>query len=184
MRSHDAVLGDALDEFIGARADEMVRQFVALLGDRLRRDHHPGAVGQYAEERRIGLREDEPDGKRIDDLDRRHLLQLGLALGFGRGLVALDIGLDGGGVELGAVVKENARPQLHRQRQFVRRPRPLGGEKRCVGKVAVDVDQLVAQPGEDHPADEADALGGIERVGILLQRDAQRAGRGRGADEG
>jgi hypothetical protein len=46
----------------------------------------------------------------------------------------------------------------------------------------VDVDQLVAQPGEDHPPDEADALGRVEDVGIFLQGDAQRAGGGRAGE--
>ena len=69
-------------------------------------------------------------------------------------LVALDVELDRGGVELLAVVERHARPHLDRQRLAVGRPRVALGELRHDVELLVDVEQLVAQRREHDAADE------------------------------
>ena len=146
---------------------------------RLGRDHHAGAIRQHGDQRRVGLRQMQPHRVRIDDFHRRHRLQLALAQAFRCTAVALQVGLHRIGGHRLAVVELHAVAQRHGQRQVVRRPRPRRGKLRYEIVLRVDVDQLVAHRGEYHAADEAAAAGRVQRVGILVESDAQRRRRRR-----
>ena len=141
---------------------------------RLRRDHHPGAVGELREQRREGRRQVEPRRHRIDDVDARHQRELAPPVRPGHRLVALDVVLDGGGVELLAVVEGDAGPKLQRQRLAVRRPLPGRGELRDDVQLLVDVEELVAERREHDAPDEGPRERRIEHVRILGEADAQR----------
>ena len=141
---------------------------------RLRRDHHAGAVGERGQDRRERRRQVELDRRRVDDVDARHRPQLAAAVRAGHRLVALDVELDGGGVELLAVVEGDVGAQLDRQRLAVGRPLVAGRELRHDGELLVDVEQLVAKRREDDPADEGARQRRVEHVGVFGQADAQR----------
>jgi hypothetical protein len=93
--------------------------------------------------------------------------------------VPLDVELDRGRVELLAVVEGDVVAQLDRQRLAVGAPLVAGRELRHDRQLLVDVEQLVAQGGEDDPADEGARQRRIEDVGILGEADAQRLRRHR-----
>ena len=168
---HDAVLRDALGQRERAGAGQMLRHIAA---ERLRRDDHAGAIRQHGDQRRVGLRQMQAHGVGIDHLHRGDRLQLALAHALGRGAIALQVGLHRVGVERLAVVEFHAVAQRERQRQIVRRPFPGRGELRHEVVLRVEVDQLVAHGGEDDAADECAAAGGVQRVRVLVQADAQR----------
>ncbi|HEY1540787.1 MAG TPA: hypothetical protein VGG01_00120 [Xanthobacteraceae bacterium] len=75
----DAILRDPLDETVGPGADRVGPEFVAELARRLRRHHHAGAVRELGQQRDIRLGEVEPHRVAVDDGDRAHRLELGLA---------------------------------------------------------------------------------------------------------
>ena len=112
-------------------------------------------------------------------VDRRELAAAIRAL---HRLVALDVVLDRGGVELLAVVERDAGPDLQRQRLAVRRPFVRRRELRNDGELLVDVEQLVAQRREHDAPDERAGERRIEHVGILGEPDAQRLRGRRGRD--
>jgi len=80
-----------------------------------------------------------------------------------------------------AVVEAHVRAQLEGDRFAVLAPLPVGGELGHEAQAGIVIHQLVAQAGEDDAPDEGARDMRIERVGVLLQADAQmlRAG-GRG----
>ncbi len=85
----------------------------------------------------------------------------------------LDAVFDGLGVQLLAVMEDDALAELEGQVKIVRRPAPLGRQLGNQLQILVDVDELVAEAGEDDAADEGARDGRIEDVGILGQADAQ-----------
>ena len=80
----------------------------------------------------------------IDDLDRLHGADFGLAVRAGQVQMTLDAEFDRGGVELFAVLKRNPAAQLHDQRLAAVSPLPFGRELRDDVQVPVDIDELVA----------------------------------------
>ena len=148
---------------------------VAQRRQRLRRGHHAAAVGEDADQGRIGLRQPEDDGGPVG-LDRPDRAELGLPPGFGHGLRALDVELDRCPVHRLAVMEDGVAPKLHGEGERIVRPRPFGGQLRHVVEVPVDVDQLVAEPGEDHAVEEAAADRRVQHVRIALEADAEVGG--------
>jgi hypothetical protein len=173
------VLRDPFGEFVGSGAHRMDRELVAMGARRLGRHHHAGAVSKLGEQRRVGFRKLDTHGVRIDHDDRVDGLELGLPARVGRRLVALEIEAHRLGVERLAVVKGDAGPQGHGQREAVRAPRPTGRELRHIGELGVEIDELVAHGGKRHPVGDARALRRIERRRIAHHADAQRLGRDR-----
>ena len=139
----------------------------------LRRDHHPGAIGQRGQQRRERRRQIQPHGGGVDDIDARHRLQFAAAVRTSHRLVALDVELDRRGIELLAVVEGHAASQLDRQRLVVGRPFVAGRELRNDVELLVDIEQLVAQGGEDDAPDEGSRQRRVEHVGVFGQSHAQ-----------
>src|SRR5579883_869359 len=108
----DVVLGHALDEFVGAGANGMSREVLALRLGRLGRQHHAGAVGQCREQRRERRGEIELDRLVVNHLDALDGADLAFAVRAFEVEVALDVELDRLGVERGAVLEEHALAQL------------------------------------------------------------------------
>ena len=100
--------------------------------------------------------------------------QLAAAVGARHRLVALDVELDGRGVELLAVVEGDARAQVQRQRLAVGRPFVARRELRHDVELLVDVEQLVAQRCEHDAADEGARERRVEHVGVFGEADTQR----------
>ena len=88
--------------------------------------------------------------------------------------MALEAEFHRGGVELFAVMKHHAGAELDRQRLVVGRPLVGSRELRDDGQLFVDIEQLVAQRGENDAADEASRQGRIEHIGIFGETDTQR----------
>jgi hypothetical protein len=170
----DAVLRNALDEAERSRADGIGAELFAGCLRCLRRDHHSGAIGELREERRERCRKVDAHGHRIDDVDARHGGELAAPVGAGHRLVPLEVVLDGGGIELLAVVERHVRPDLHRQRLVVRRPLVGRRELRDDGELLVDVEELVAQRREHDAPDERAGECRIEHVRILGESEAER----------
>jgi hypothetical protein len=149
LLQHDAVLRHALDELVGARADRLGAELVALGLRRLGRDHHAGAVGQLRQQRREGRRQVQAHGGRVDHVHAGHRRQLAAAVRARDVLVALDVELDGGGVELLAVVEGHALAQLQVSALL---SATIGSWWPAAARwqLLVDVEQLVAQAGEHH----------------------------------
>ncbi len=169
---HDAVLRHALDEFIGAGADRVLVELVARRLGGLGRNHDAGAVGELRDERREWGLEQEADGQGIDDLDAGNGADLALAPAARQGERALDRVLHRGGVELRAVMEGDARPQREGDRAAVLGGRPLGRQLRHDAAVGRELDELVAERGKNMPADEGPVPRRIERIGVVLQGDA------------
>jgi hypothetical protein len=181
----DAVLRHALDEPVRPRAHRLAAEAGAGSLRGLRAHHHAGAVGQCGQQRRERRAEVELDGQRVHHVHAGQRGQLATAVGALQRLVALEVELHRGSVELFAVVERHAGAQLHRQRLVVGRPFPARRQLRHDGELLVDVDQLVAQCGEHDAADEGARQRGVEHVGVLGQADAQglRGGGRRGGQQ-
>jgi hypothetical protein len=79
-----------------------------------------------------------------------------------------------------AVVKLDPRPQLQDDRALVGPPFVAGGELGHDLEIGGDVEELVAESGEDETAGIGPADGWVERVGIVVESDAQDTLRGGG----
>ncbi len=174
LLEHDAVLRHALDEPERARAHRLGAELVALGLRRLGRDHHARAIRKRREQGRERGVEIQPHRVVVDHVHRRDGRELAPTVRARHGLVPLDVVLDRGGIELLAVVKRDALPELHDQRLVVRRPLPRRRELRHDVELLVDVDQLVAQGREHDAPDERARKRGIEDVRVLGEAEAQR----------
>ncbi len=170
---HDAILLDALDELVGAGAHRMQTELVARRFGRLGRNHHAGAVGELGEQWRERFLQDEPDRHRIDDLDLVDRSQVGLAERALHREVAVEAVLGGLGVERLAVVERHARPELDGDGLAVGRGLLAERQLRHDVELVVDIEQLVAERGEDDAADIGARESRIEHVRILGKADAQ-----------
>src|SRR5215831_8288269 len=178
--AHDLALGHALHELVGPRAHRLGPETVAELLGRLGRDHHARAIGEGSEERNERLGEVEADGEVVDDVHALDLADLRLAEGAGRVEMTLDVEAHRLRVERLPVVELHARPQLEDDGALVGSPLVAGGELGNDLEIGGDVEELVAQRGEDEPAGVGAADGRIERVGVIVESDAQDALRRRG----
>src|SRR5580700_11963524 len=91
-----------------------------------------------------------------------------------------------GGVHWLAIVKLDRRTQLDDETFIVVDPLPLGRELRDDVELRADIDELVAERGEDDAADIGARQRGVEDVGVLGKPDPQcrlrRCGGGEQAD--
>ena len=180
----DVVLGDAFDELVGAGADRLVREVLAGGLGGLGGDDHAGTVGQRREEGGGGGFEDHPHRERVNHLDAIEGGDFAAPGTARHGEVAFHAEFDGRGVEIGAVMEFHAGAQLEDE-GFAVGPCVGGGELGDDVQVGVDVDELVAQPGEDDAPDEGAAKRGVEQVGVIGEADAQRrAVLGKGGQRG
>ncbi|MNY12934.1 hypothetical protein D3C86_1460400 [compost metagenome] len=98
----------------------MEGDFLAVLLQRGRADHHGRRVGQHVDERRELLLQRDLDRGRVHHLGLGHAVEQRVALELvGRIGHAVQVGLDGGGVEGGAVVELDALLELDRVDQTV-----------------------------------------------------------------
>src|SRR5713101_3535095 len=171
----DLALGDAFDELEGTRAHRLRGELVAERLRRLRRDHHARPVGQRGEERHQRLREVEPHGEVVERVNALDLADLGLPEGARRVQMPLDVEAHGLGVHRLAVLELDAGAQLDDDREAVGRPLVAGGELRNDLEIRGDVEELVAEAGEDQAARVGSADRRVERVGVVVQPDAQDA---------
>ena len=141
--------GFQLDERVRAGADRVVPEVGVRLGRR-RRHHHPGTVGEDAQQRAVGLVEVHRDlvlTRRLDRLDGadvrldRRVLQV---------LGPLDVVDDGLGVERRPVVERDALLQGHRQRLRVGELPALGEERLRLQRRRVAVQQAVVDRVQRH----------------------------------
>ena len=170
---HDAVLRDALDELERAGAHRVGGELLACRLGRLGRHHHPRAVGEHREQRRERRREVDAHGRGVDHVDARHHRELAAAVRALHVLVALEVVLDRGGVELLAVVEGDAAAELELERLVIGRPLMGRGELGNDVQLLVEVEELVAQAGEDDAPDEGARARRVEDVGVLGEADAQ-----------
>ena len=170
---HDAVLLHALDELIGTGADGLLAELVAGLLSGLGRDHHAGPVGQLGQQRRIGILQQQPDGRRIHHLDLVDGRDLGPAERALHGQMPLERKLHSLRVHRLAVMEFDARAKLDRDRLSVSGSVVRERELRDDVELAVRVEELVAERGKDDAADIGAAEARIEHVRILGKADAQ-----------
>src|SRR5690606_35536046 len=78
-----------------------------------------------------------------------------------------------------AVVKDDILTQVEGECFVVVAPQPFGRELRHEIQLRVDVDQLVAERGEDNAANEGARPMRVEHVRIFLEADAELLGRSR-----
>ena len=173
LLDHDAVLRDPLDEPVGAGADGFQREPVARRLGRLGRHHHAGAVGELGEQRREGLLEVELDGERVGDLDALDGGELGLAERALHVEMPFEAVLGGFGIERLAVMEFHAGTQLDGDRLAVGRGLAAERQLRHDVRLLVDVEQLVADRGEDDSRGVEARQGGIHGVRVVAQPDAQ-----------
>jgi hypothetical protein len=93
---------------------------------------------------------------------------------------AIEIGLHRGGVDGRAVMEGGTLAQLHGQHGAVLVPIPLGCDLRHDLEPLADVDQLVAERGEDDAPDEGARPVRVEHVRVFLEADAEFLGDGPG----
>src|SRR5262245_42114878 len=180
----DAVLLHALDELVGAGAHRVQAELVAGRFGRLGRHHHAGPVGELGEQGRERRLEMERNGERIHHLDRIDRADVGLAERALQVEMTVEAVLGRRRVERFAVLELHAGPELDGHGLAVGRGRVAERQLRHDVELVVDVEQLVADRGEDDAPDIGAAERRIEHVGILGQPDAQiglRAGTERGA---
>jgi len=169
----DLALGHSLDELEGPGAHGPRAEPVAELARRFRRDHHAGAVGEGGDQRHERLGQVEPDGEIVDDVDALDLADLALAERARHRQMAFDVEAHRLGVERLAVVELDARAQPDHDRAAARGPLVPGGELRHDLEIGGDVEELVAERGEDQAADVGAADRRVEGVGIVVQADPQ-----------
>ena len=110
----------------------------------------------------------------VDDLERLDRADLGLAVRAGQLQVALDAELDRGGVERLAVLELDALAQLDDEALVAVDPFPLGRELRDDVELGADIDELVAERGEDDAADIGARQRRVQQVGVFGEPDPQR----------
>ena len=174
----DAVLRHPLHKLESAGADRLEAELVAGGLRRLGRDHHAGAVGQDGQQRGKRRAQVQAHCHRVDHIDAADRAQLAPAVGTGHGFVALDVELDGSGVEFFAVMKSHAGANLHCQRLAVGRPLIALGQLGHDGQLFIHIQQFVAQRREHHPADKAARQGRVQHIGVFGQAHAQGLGLG------
>ncbi|MGY4373895.1 hypothetical protein ACVWZ3_001534 [Bradyrhizobium sp. i1.3.6] len=152
----------------------MQAELVARLLRGLRRDHHAGAVGELGDQRRVRGLEHQLDGQGIDHLDMVDAGKLRLPERGRQRHVTLDRELCGFGVQRFAVMEFDVRPELDRHLLAVGRSLVGQRELRHDVELLVDVEQLVAEGGEDDAADIGAADAGIEDIGVFGDADAKR----------
>ena len=94
-------------------------------------------------------------------------------------LRTIDVRDDRGSVERRAVLIGDALPEIHGQLLAVVGPCPGRCELRDDLQIGRDVDQLVAQRGENDAPHEAAGLIGIEKIGVLIEPDLEFGGQTR-----
>ena len=151
----------------------MQPELVARRLGRLGRHHHAGAVGELGEQGREGLLQDELDRHRIDDFDLLDRSQIGPPVRAFHGEVTVEAVLGGRGIERLAVVELHAGPELDGDGLAVGRGFVAERQLRHDVELGVDVEQLVAERGEDDAADIGARQRRIEHVGILGEADTQ-----------
>ena len=169
-----------------------------LAGIELRRrggGRHAGAdqveVRQRRQQRGIRAGRHHPDGERVDDLQLLHQAQLagGQVVAVGHGGKPVQAGLDGGGVQRGAVMALDAGPQLELPRQVVHQP-PAQRDPRDEPRLVVQSDQAVvdvrvvavhrAEPGQRRvQRDDRGPYAHRQPVGLLRPRRRRGQKRGR-----
>ena len=171
---HHAVLLHALDEFVGTGANRAQSELVAGLFGRLGRHHHPRAIGELRDQRRVGRLQCQLDGEGIDDVDVIDRRQLRLSERARKRQVALQRKLCSLRSEGLAVVKLDAGPELDGDFLAVGRRLVAQCELRHDVELFVDVEQLVAERCEHDAADIGARHGRVEDIRILGEPDPQR----------
>ncbi len=172
---HDAVLRDTLDKFVGTGADRMVGEITGRLS-RLRRYDHPSAIAEGSQQRRERRFQHQFHGVVVNDLDRGHGTDFGLAVRARHIEVPLDAEFDGSGVKRFAILELDSLPELQDEALVAVDPLPLGGELRRDIQFRGDVDKLVAHRGEDNPPGIGARQRRIEHIGVVGEPDAQHPG--------
>jgi hypothetical protein len=183
LLQHDAILLHTLDELEGAGTHGLEAELVAGLLRHLRAQDHAGAVGELRDQRRERSLEDEANGRGVGSFDPVDRRQLGLPERALHGHVPLEAGLDGSRVHGLAVVELDARTELDGDDFSVLGDLVRQRQLRHDVELLVDVEQLVAQRGEDDAADVGARERRVEHVGVLGEADAQ-GGLGRGGRGG
>ncbi len=109
----------------------------------------------------------------VDDLDVGDGAQLALAGRTRHGLMAIEAVFHRRRIHRLAVMELDALTQLDGERLVVVRPFVLGRQLRHDLEVGGNVEELVAQPGEDDAPDEGARQRRVENIGILVEPDAQ-----------
>ena len=120
LHDRDVVAGDAVLEHERADADRALRERAAR-GERLRRQDHPGAIGELCRQRRIRRLQMQDDRRRVRRVDRADRRDLARTHGPLEGEVTLERRLHGSGVERRSVVELDAGADLDRVRELVLR---------------------------------------------------------------
>ena len=183
LLEHHAVLLHAFDEFVRTGADRAQPELVAGLLGRLGRHHHPGAIGELRDQRRVGRLQRQLDGEGIDDVDMIDSCQFRFPERAGKCQMALQRKLCSLRIEGLAVVKLDAGPELDGYFLAVGRCLVAQCELRHDVELFVDVEQLVAERCEHDAADIGAGHGRIEDIGILGKPDPQRGLRLNGCAE-
>ena len=178
----DVVLRHPLTEFERPGADRVQAEILALLLGYLGRQDHTGAVRQLRQERRGRLLQHHAHRQRIHHFDMIDAVDLAFTEATRHGQVTLERCLYRRRVQFLSILKQHVGAQMQDQRLGVG-PLMTGGELRHDLQFRVDVEQLVAQAGENDTPDVGAGQRQIQNVGILPQCDAQglrrcRAGQG------
>src|SRR5262245_40239066 len=166
---HDAILLHAFHELVGPGTDRVQAKLVALLLGSLRRYHHPGAVSELRDQRRVGAFEHDVDRERIHHINVIDSGQLRLAERAGYGDMAFERELRRFGVEGLAVMKFDAGPQLDRDSLAVGRGGMGQRELWHNIETLVDIEQLVAKRSKDDAPDICPGERGIEHIRVFGQ---------------
>ncbi len=169
----NVILRHPLDEAERAGAYRVQREFVARPSQRPRRQHHPRPIRELSDQRGVGCLEVELHCQRIDDVDGVDRVDFAPPHRAFGGQIAHQRDLHRLGVHRLVILEFHSRAEMNHQMRRI----PIfvaGGELRYDLQLRVDVEQLVAERGEDEPADIAGAERRIEQVGVLAKSDAQR----------
>ena len=169
-----------------AGADWMEGDVLAApFGERRRRDHRRRGMGEGVDERAERLLEGDLDGMGSNRFDLGDTVELVdtqqpvLAVGN-----AVEIDLDGFGVEIGAVVELDALAQLERIDEAVVGDRVALGEHRCHLEVLVELEQALVESLGDRGRQRRVGVVGIERLRLAADGEDDAAGGERAARHG
>ncbi len=167
------------------------RRVPAVVGaerlDRGRRAHHAAPVGQHAEARAPRPGQIETHRVLVDDLDALDHRQRCARRGDGRGVQdPLDVGFHRPGIEGGAVMEDDALPQVERDRVGIRRDLPGGCERGLRPRIElrVRVDQLIEDLPPEVGVGARPAQDRVERRGLQGVAHPKMAAVARAADGG
>jgi hypothetical protein len=168
------LVGGPAHDLPGAGSDRLAVVLGTQRLDGLGRDHHARAVGQDGRQGGVGPLQLHRHAQRAADLHIGHVLQVGLDVGAGVLPVAVEVELDGFGIQWAAIVEHDAGLDVQHHGQRVREGE-AGQARLGLQRLVVPLDQGVEKGPQEGVVGARAAGGRIQAGRVGIGRDLEDA---------